>query len=523
MLRKRRRRRGESRGLAPAARAIPTPPTTNAGKPVLFEAGNPDAGAIISGRMFTKTGPVNGTTLILESIPGLMSPADLCMFLQPLWGSIRHVRPLRLKTERNNYVAVVQVNTVEDATTCENALAGKPFLRGLVQNTCNIQEVLHIEFDGANDNDVKQFPSEYIFPVENTELQACPVCLEPMATDAPGVPLVTTLCCHTMHASCLAKWDHNRCPVCRHTHELTPEASTCMNCDYRDDLWMCVICAYVGCGVYKKKHAHQHFAETQHPFAMNLEDCVFWTGETLKAGSVWDYVSERFVTRLITSDDGKIVEVSPDEERNGEAGSSSSGSGSSATCCRRNQPSDPMIIDGAEENDRSFQAAVYASRMDAIVDDYRRKLKQNEAEHNNQIERLESEIAKLRADLDSLSKEKKALRERVSESEKKSKSITEKNTFLKNLNESLLRDKQGWKEQVETLKAQLNHSRAEGESLKEQLHDLMMHLEAQAKIAAASSGDSCRSDAAELMGGDVRVGPSARQRLAMKTNRRGSG
>ncbi|PVZ99874.1 hypothetical protein BB558_004093 [Smittium angustum] len=46
------------------------------------------------------------------------------------------------------------------------------------------------------------------------ELPTCPVCLERMDTSISG--LLTILCQHTFHCSCLAKWSDNSCPVCRH-------------------------------------------------------------------------------------------------------------------------------------------------------------------------------------------------------------------------------------------------------------------------------------------------------------------
>lgn len=448
-----------------------------------------------------------------------MTPADVCMFVRPFVDTIRHFRPLRLSTERNSYIVIVHLRTAEHAASFANVLQGKPFLRGLIPETCCVREVSAILFDHLNDAAV--FPSSRMFPPEGAELPACPVCLDPM--DDTVSALVTTFCNHTMHAACLAQWDLNRCPVCRHTHELTPEASTCMNCDHRSDLWMCVVCAYVGCGVYKNKHAHDHFAETQHPFATNLQDNVFWTGERVKAGSVWDYVSERFVNRLLTSDDGKIVEVTMGEGRSDGAGSSSVGGGTAVCCGAGERAGAVTVSEDDEENDRSLQAAVYASRMDAVVDEYRMRMERMDAEHSKERERLQAEVLETKKALQEMGREKKALNLRVLEAEKESKRLKDENGFLKSLNETLLRDKKEWNEQVDQLKTQLGTLQVERDGLDEQLRDLMMHLEAQAKISGAVASDSCRSDVAELVGGDVRVGPSTRQRLAMKTNRRVSG
>ncbi|CAH9075733.1 unnamed protein product [Cuscuta epithymum] len=62
---------------------------------------------------------------------------------------------------------------------------------------------------------------------------------------------------------------------------------------------MCVICGFVGCGRYKDEHAKQHWKETQHCYALELE-----------TRRVWDYAGDNYVHRLIQSKtDGKLVEL----------------------------------------------------------------------------------------------------------------------------------------------------------------------------------------------------------------------
>lgn len=488
---------------------------------IIFETGNPATGATSSGTLHVRPCSGHSSTVLVESVPGLMTSADFCMFIRPFADAIRHFRPLRLASERNLYIVVVQLRTNHDASNFAQVFQGKLFLRGLVQETCAIREVSQIDFDAADQSSKHDFPNSAMFPSEplaEAQRPPCAVCLDRL--DERTAALVTTFCNHTMHAACLAKWDLNRCPVCRHTHELMPEASTCMNCNHREDLWMCVICGYVGCGVYKNKHAHQHFAETQHPFAMNLEDTVFWSGEKLRAGSVWDYISDRFVNRLLTSDDGKIVEVTYDERP--DTAASSSECAPQQACCGSGSAAAATVGEEDEEIDRGFQAALYASRMDAVVDDYRRRLERMEAEHVAEKEKLEAEKQKLKAELSESAKERKVLNRRVADAQKEATALRDKNGFLKNLTETLLRDKKAWSDELEKVKTQLKESLASQSGLEEQLRDLMMHLEAQAKISGAS--ESCRSGASELMGGDVlRVGPTPRERLAMKTNRRVSG
>jgi BRCA1-associated protein len=63
---------------------------------------------------------------------------------------------------------------------------------------------------------------------------------------------------------------------------------------------MCLICGHVGCGRFSGRHAADHFEETGHTFAFELE-----------TQRVWDYAGDQYVHRLIQSKtDGKLVEVS---------------------------------------------------------------------------------------------------------------------------------------------------------------------------------------------------------------------
>ena len=48
-----------------------------------------------------------------------------------------------------------------------------------------------------------------------TELPSCAVCLERM--DESVRTVLTILCNHSFHSSCLQKWEDLTCPVCRYT------------------------------------------------------------------------------------------------------------------------------------------------------------------------------------------------------------------------------------------------------------------------------------------------------------------
>jgi len=153
-----------------------------------------------------------------------------------------------------------------------------------------------------------------------TELPTCPVCLERM-DDTAG--LMTILCQHVFHCTCLQTWKGTGCPVCRatnpsllnsqngsepfaydpanpYTHPFGDGITNlCSVCDCPDDLWICLICGKVGCGRYKGGHAKEHWKETAHSFSLELE-----------TQHVWDYAGDMWVHRLIRDKgDGKVVEL----------------------------------------------------------------------------------------------------------------------------------------------------------------------------------------------------------------------
>lgn len=126
---------------------------------------------------------------------------------------------------------------------------------------------------------------------------------------------MTIPCQHVFHCSCLKSWTGSGCPVCRHT---APDSSDqydprnpftqpfgshisnlCSICDSTDELWICLICGNVGCGRYKGGHAKDHWKETAHCFALELE-----------TQHVWDYAGDTWVHRLIREKGGgKILEL----------------------------------------------------------------------------------------------------------------------------------------------------------------------------------------------------------------------
>lgn len=114
------------------------------------------------------------------------------------------------------------------------------------------------------------------------------------------------------------KWKDSSCPVCRHTSPSSidstqeppfgsGEASLCITCNCTDDLWICLICGNIGCGRYKGGHAKEHWKETAHCFALEIE-----------TQHVWDYAGDIWVHRLLRDkgDSSKLIDL-PSRPRRG--------------------------------------------------------------------------------------------------------------------------------------------------------------------------------------------------------------
>jgi BRCA1-associated protein len=91
-----------------------------------------------------------------------------------------------------------------------------------------------------------------------------------------------------------------------------------------------MVCGHIGCGRYQEAHAYDHYMETCHLFALEID-----------TQRVWDYEGDGYVHRLLQNTvDGKLVEFpgssssllsyphgDGSQEKNDVPGSSSSSSG----------------------------------------------------------------------------------------------------------------------------------------------------------------------------------------------------
>ncbi|KAF6156694.1 hypothetical protein GIB67_017830 [Kingdonia uniflora] len=100
--------------------------------------------------------------------------------------------------------------------------------------------------------------------------------------------ILTTIYNHSFHCSCISKWTDSSCPVYRYCQQ-QPEKSICSIFETSENLWMCIICGFVGCVRYKEGHAIMHWKETEHSYSLKMEtQCD------------WDYIHNEY-NELLTS------------------------------------------------------------------------------------------------------------------------------------------------------------------------------------------------------------------------------
>ncbi|KAL4764035.1 putative RING and UBP finger domain protein [Aspergillus foveolatus] len=280
------------------------------------------------------------TTLCILAVPSYMSASDLLGFVgEATMDDVSHFRMIRT-ARANRYMVLMKFRSGKKAREWQKEWNGKVF-NSMEPETCHVVFVKSVEIQGVDpDAQGSKSPGQQASlpttsvqrpgvsstsPQPSTlaaaplstkplapptpsliELPTCPVCLERM-DETTG--LLTIICQHVFHCTCLQKWKGSGCPVCRYTQDDFRKTSQgfpfddgnveCSVCHSDVNLWVCLICGNVGCGRYDGAHAFAHYSQTSHAFAMDLS-----------TQRVWDYVGDAYVHRIIQSKtDGKLVEL----------------------------------------------------------------------------------------------------------------------------------------------------------------------------------------------------------------------
>lgn len=342
---------------------------------------------------------------------------------------------------------------------------------------------------------LKPFPP----PTPNLiELPTCPVCLERM-DDTTG--LLTILCQHVFHCSCLQKWKGAGCPICRHTsmtNNLTgpyvsPNATSstpydvdkpamqpfgsnvanlCSVCDCTEDLWICLICGNVGCGRYKGGHAKEHWINTAHTFSLELS-----------TQHVWDYAGDMWVHRLIRDKgDGKLVDLPGRQDMGGRDQDEDvvpraklENIGMEYTHLLTSQlESQRLYFEEmlSKAVDKASKASAEAERAAAQASDAQRELREVKAEQ----QRIRAEI------IPSLEKDLERERTRAAKSTDLARNLGKSLQEEKKVSEGLMKRIEHVNKEVESLTKQQEALKHENADLKDQNHDLTMFISGQDKL-----------------------------------------
>ncbi|XP_030374054.1 BRCA1-associated protein [Scaptodrosophila lebanonensis] len=388
-------------------------------------------------RKAIKEAPSN--QLCLLAVPATLSCNELLAFISPCHSEIKHVRIVR-DGSPNQFMVLLEFRTNESALEFYNSFNGAAY------NTLEPDSICHAVWVSSVERGENGLP-----PMGHTELPTCPVCLERMDESVDGV--LTILCNHAFHASCLVKWGDSTCPVCRHVQ--TPELiedSVCMECEGTDSLWICLVCGHVGCGRYQGGHAAAHYRATNHNFAMQLG-----------TSSVWDYAGDNFVHRLFQNKtDGKLVASQNEKDDNEEKIDSM-------------QMEFTYLLTSQLDTQRKY----YEERMARLEQEWQcLKADANESK---------SEVSEMQQLQQAIQKEKQNLERKLAHHSTKLKEVMKQLTEERELSKALQDNQSSWHTKYKALEQQFNELKhlhdKEVLELKEQLRDVMFFLDTQEKMA----------------------------------------
>ncbi|ELR22901.1 BRCA1associated protein 2 subfamily protein [Acanthamoeba castellanii str. Neff] len=377
-------------------------------------------------------------TLIVAvlAVPSWMAVADFCQFVAPYQKLIARMRVVTY-TEKvpGRYAVLLEFRQQVMADQFYLEYNGKMY-NSMESEECRVGFVKSVEFvDGSSMEPI-------LPPCGTNELPTCPVCLDRLDTSVTGI--LTTVCNHTFHCLCLSKWRDSSCPS--------------------ESLWICLICGHIGCGRYKGGHANNHWLETQHTYALELE-----------SQRVWDYAGDNYVHRLIQSKaDGKLVELPGPETQ-----------------------IDEEIKEGILESKRTAVAMEYTYLLTSQLESQRQfwehQLQVVESQKGEKVQHLEHELKKekeekqgLLASINELNQTQHKSKKKITQLEKKISQYQRDVKELKQYNETLTHHQAEWKEQAqkaaEALRTQSAATETRIKELEEQVRDLMFFIDAKNKI-----------------------------------------
>ncbi|XP_047321710.1 BRAP2 RING ZnF UBP domain-containing protein 1 [Impatiens glandulifera] len=428
--------------------------TTSAAKPaiVLERKGLPHLFRTVPFASSLSHSAPRSTTLIVLAVPNYLSSDDFLLFCGTNLDTLSRVLFIRNDAMEDRYSVLLQFLDQTSADIFYTELNGKRF-------SPSEAELCHLYFSQCeefteNDKEAGTPPEGFV------ELPTCPVCLERLDYDTSGIQ--TTLCDHSFQCPCVSKWTYLSCQVCRLCHQREDEKPTCAVCMSTNNLWICLICGFVGCGRYRERHAVKHWNDTNHCYSLELS-----------SQQVWDYVGDLYVHRLNQSKvDGKsAISNSECEIHPGECG----------TC--------------SCNDDTEISETIFNSKVEATLNEYHHVLATQLHTQRRHYELLLVE-AKTNKEMRISKEVDRAISSGLQDVQYKlEKATMEKNAAL-DANRELLKEQESvqneLKEMNNRLISTLTSSKTKELELEEQIRDLKVYIEARKTLANSSEGNDIR-------------------------------
>ncbi|KAJ3708069.1 hypothetical protein LUZ61_011774 [Rhynchospora tenuis] len=443
----------------PSSSSSPLASSAGPTEAVLFSSGNPrieeTRGIMHLYRDITpsSTSTTSSSSVILPigrkplvcvlAVPNHMTYADFCKFCGAFIQHMLEMRIVRIDGVDEQYSVIIRFDEQSFTDDFYKHFNRKRF-SSLEEDICCVRYTV----------DVHQTESIERAQSSVSSSADCPVCLERLDQDKDSGGILTTICNHSFHCSCISKWTDSSCPVCRYCQQQAE--STCSICGQSENLWLCVICGFVGCGRYKEGHAVRHWKETQHCYSLELE-----------TQRVWDYVGDNYVHRLIQSKtDGKLVELSGDQQDE-----------INRTC----------------ECDEDLSEALLNSKVGAIVEEYNNLLT---SQLENQRKHFESLLLEIKEGNDKEIDEavEKALHAKLPKLQMKLNKAIEEKTFLQEINKNLLENQEMWEEKIRKAEKREQISTRLKDLKIKQLEDQLSALIAQIENVTNDDGHTDSAD-----------------------------
>ncbi|KAF7722381.1 hypothetical protein EC973_003191 [Apophysomyces ossiformis] len=449
------------------------------------------------------------TIMCTLAVPSYLATPDFLNFVAPVDPFVSHYRIIR-DGSPNKYMVLMKFRDANAANDYYKQYNGRPF-SSMEPEICHVVYIKSVEINSVlippytfpflskTLEEDRQRHQAFVDKNEEDplcELPTCPVCLERMDENVTG--LLTILCQHTFHCYCLSKWGDGSCPVCRYSQKpvleaghsranigsnqassltsnaAADDANECFVCGAKESLWICLICGHIGCGRYQEAHAYDHYMETNHLYALEIE-----------TQRVWDYAGDGYVHRLIQNMvDGKLVEL---------PSAASSGS------------DNPNQVASQEKLDAMSLEYTYllTSQLDSqriYYEDHLTEVTAQLSALTTQVKGLMSEIQNVKTDNEALKRRNEKIEKELVQAAKEKEKAERRLETLKERYETSKREYLEEKEMTssllhnnEILKKSLEEKQQVVKELGDQVRDLMFFLEARDKV----------QDNPEMEGGSV--------------------